>query len=554
MITGFCVHSGGTALARHLARHDNNESVSVATRGLAADTIKDGITELGLMSRGCGTKKPLIHVWASPTRLYSKGGWSRYWARFEKEFGLELQPYVEVTHIKLGLGGRTAEHKHRVYVRIRPDRTAIPYSHSHKRMEKLSRLAELDAGEPLTKGRHSRAVVKALERQGLELEAQALVNAGLTTGPLPVAPSPAERAAAEQKEDLAPDAIWMRAHSAWCRSNDAASFVAALQAEGLSIAEGSRGPVLVGPRGSVTSLRRAVSNGARRAGCDSVRKSDIRQRIADHILPALDDVLKSQPACPVDQLFSIVGLDRSIPVPDPKYPSAQVEENHSWSFANAAEPTSFDAPTTEDILLTPAQMAAAQAFEDALAYGSAEFAQKVLREIEAELATAQQEKIAEDKDLAQHLRQRVARLGGDPALPAIGIPGWRDAFKADLARLPRKIGPVLRWVEQREAGCCKITLRSGVTVITMPDRAVADQATDETVSVMISHAHARGWQEITVTGGTPEWREAITRAATRAGIAVVNHDLKLVEEEERQIMRKEMALELVNDGRMPGNR
>src|SRR5690606_20526133 len=154
-------------------------------------------------------------------------------------------------------------HRHRKYLLARPDRTVVRMQHGYRRLEKLSRLAELRSGEPLTRGAHNRAVVNALRREGREWEASTIEAAGLTKGMRPVAPSPAERAVASRVQELSADELWRRAFAAWQRSDNGPSFLAALAAEGLTVAVGEKELVLVGPNGSTLGLRRAVANGAR---------------------------------------------------------------------------------------------------------------------------------------------------------------------------------------------------------------------------------------------------------------------------------------------------
>ena len=147
MIGGMTEHDGHPALAAHLAKFGDNESISIRTHGLSAATITEAIAELRLMALGCRTTKPLIHSWASPGIGYSEADWDHHRAAFEAEFGLEGFPCLEVFHHKLGNGGRTARHVHRVYLRIDVDGRAVRTSHSAIRQEKVSRVAEHATGE-----------------------------------------------------------------------------------------------------------------------------------------------------------------------------------------------------------------------------------------------------------------------------------------------------------------------------------------------------------------------------------------------------------------------
>src|SRR5690606_1413159 len=197
----------------------------------------------------CRSRKPLLHVWASPSRPYSDHDWQIYWSLFEAEYGLEGHPCLEVRHQKLGAGGRTAEHTHRVYLRIDHEGKAVRTNHSAARQEKISRTAEYLAGERFTSGCFNNTVIERLRAEGREDVADAMVRAGLDKVVANTAPTSAERAMTERLGDLAADEVWRRAAMAWRRSDDGSSFVAALAETGLRLAMGSKCPVLVSPAG-----------------------------------------------------------------------------------------------------------------------------------------------------------------------------------------------------------------------------------------------------------------------------------------------------------------
>lgn len=530
MIAGMKAHAGGAALARHLSRTDHNEVVLVSTRGLASDDMDSAIEELGFLATGCRTAAPLIHVWISPPQEYSEEELEPYWQGFEAEFGLETQPYVQAVHRKRGEGGRAASHGHRAYSRVKPDRTAISLSHSYRRLEKLSRLWELAKGEPLVRGAHNRAVVSQLRREGRDREAQALENAGLMRGGRPIAVSPSERASAERLGDIAADEVWRRAYQAWISADTGAAFVAALSAANLRVAQGDREPVLIGPSGNVIGLRRAVANGARRANGPSIRKADLAKRLDGLQLPPLSVVLdgakgRSEP------LFAITGLDRSVPLPT----APQLAEMSEAGSADIPQDRDTDGPgdlQKPPLALTAEQIAAYLEFEAALAETAAQFAHEMRLQIEAEVEKAAQ------------LRKRVARLGADPSLPAIGTPRWQDRFKSELAGLSPKVGSVLKWVERQEGGCQRLVLESGTTIWTAPDRAVASACSCDTVEVMIDYAVNQGWTGIVITGGTPAWRELMVRAAVRAALRVENEELQDIERDEQKAVDRDRAMKI----------
>ncbi|NJS14069.1 MAG: hypothetical protein HC788_04935 [Sphingopyxis sp.] len=111
-------HDLSSNLARHLAKTDANERTIVRTHGLLSASLPDAFRELRLFGMGARTSKPGAHAILSPSIAYDQAMWEVAWEGFEETMGLTGQPYVEVRHLKLGRGGRTAEHCHRVYSRI----------------------------------------------------------------------------------------------------------------------------------------------------------------------------------------------------------------------------------------------------------------------------------------------------------------------------------------------------------------------------------------------------------------------------------------------------
>lgn len=525
MIGGIVEHTGGPRLAAHLANIEDNETVDVRVFGLVASDIHGGIPELLNLTVGARTRRPLIHAWASPARHLTEDQWDSYWARFETEFGIEGFPYVEVIQEKLG-HGRTATHRHRVYPRVRPNRRLVRLSHARPRQEKLSRVTEHLLGEPLVRGRHNRAVAAALRAEGRADIADAMERAGLLDGLRPVAPSPEERAMTERRESLSADAVWERAYDAWRRTSTAEDLARELSDVGLVLAMGDRKPVLVAPGGVVHDLRRAVSNGARRAGGDGVRAADIARRLADFPLPSLEEA-KTQAPTPRPGPATRTGITRSEPVapsqaPEPDAPDAPLAEyarrdealprRLSWREC-AQEP-----PAPEAILvLTADQERARNEFLDSLCGGAA-------AEV---IASRPKTREAEPRTVGERRAERpsASTIQAEPSAKSapgmIARAGWRDRYKAELANLPQDLGHLVRWVERIDAAHRVIRLKSGTSIATTPDIAVADRCTSDTVPVMVGYAKTRGWSEVEITGGTAAWRAAMAAAARAAGMRVV---------------------------------
>lgn len=518
MIGGMVLHDGHQALAIHLARADDNVRISLRTHGLSATTIADAIAELRLMAVGCRTGKPIIHSWASPSMTYSDADWERHRAEFEFEFGLVGSPCLEVFHLKFGEGGRTSMHVHRIYLRIDPDGRAASTSHSSARQEKVSRISEFMAGERFTSGVFNRSIIARLREEGRPEIADAMVRAGLDeTKAVAGAPTSAERATAERLEDLAVDEVWRRCALAWRRSDSGMAFSAALAESGLRLAQGEKCPVVVTPAGAIYPLLRAINKGGERQSGQAIRKADLTDRLKGVVLPAAGD----QPPVPSfgAGVFSIINLDR-VPMPAP--PAQIVHEDAATQVIIDRTPE-----------LTLEQEAALAELDNVFHSAAALQAQKIRQQIENQIV----EEVRRRRHAA--LRQRIEAEQASWTLPGIGIPAWRDRYRADLAGLPAQYGPRLKWVEQLDAGRRQVTLKSGATLTLAPARTWTTQSANlDVIPIMIAHARRRGWSSITVTGN-PEWREEMARAATRAGLAVVGDELKHIVASERLHLHQE---------------
>lgn len=520
MIGGLVLHDGHPALATHLARVDVNEGISMRSHGLSATTIADAIAELRLMALGCRTSKPLIHAWASPSTTYSDADWDMHREAFEVEFGLVGFPCLEVFHLKFGEGGRTASHVHRVYLRIDLNGRASSTSHSAARQEKVSRVAEFTAGERFTSGVFNKSIIARLREEGRPEIADAMVRAGLDKTIAAAASTSAERAMAERLEDLAVDEVWRRCAAAWRRSDSGAAFAAALAESGLRLAQGEKSPVVVTQAGAVYPLLRAINKGGERQNGQAIRTADLAARLKSTVLPA---ALELPPIVGFEAgVFAVANLDR-LPVPGVVRPALLADQD-------AAAPDACH--RTPDLTLE--QQAALAELENALHSAAALRAREIRQQIETEI-------VEEVRRRRQHdvLRLRIETEAATWALPGIGIPDWRDRYRAELAGLPAQYGPHLKWVDRLDAEQRQVTLKSGATLTLAPDRAwSAQSASIDVIPVMIAHAQERGWSSITITG-EPEWREQMAQAATRAGLAVAGDDLQGVVSAERLHMHQE---------------
>ena len=536
MIGGLVAHDGGPGLAIHVANTEDNEFVEVRTRGLSASTIKGAIAEMLMMAAGCRAEKPLIHSFASPSFDYTEKNWTANRRAFERAFGLEGHPCIEIFHLKYGPGGRVAVHVHRIYLRIRIDGTAVSLSHKAAKQEKVSRISEFMAGERFTSGRYNRSVIEHLLTDGDYEVAAAMLVAGLDKVRARQAPSSKERAMTERLDDLAADEVWRRCYTAWCCSDTGISFKAALLDSGLRLAAGTKCPVVVSGGGAVHPLLRAINNGGARTAGHALRKKDLEARLLGLDLPNardLEPILGFEPG-----LFGITGLDRSVPLPEAEVPlAADIEPA---SLPETPYPDQELVATIPDqvqqLQLTSAQLEALIALDNDFAGGAAARTAAVRAEIEARI----------EREIEEELRSLRARTETEVRawdLPSIGIPGWRERYKAQLAGLPDQVGSLLAWVEKLDDERSSLTLKSGTKVTLAPEHTRADHATEDTVEVMIAHAVEQGWTSMTIYGGTKAWQHKMVRSAIRAGIEIVDEHLMPIAKDEKTRMRQDGLLE-----------
>lgn len=532
---------GGQRLARHLADAEANEAVEVTqVQGLVAQSISGAMAELEKLARGARTTQPLAHVIASPQFELSAAQWDDHWAEIEIEFGLCAQPCIEVEHRKVGQGGRVAPHRHRIYLRILPDRRAIPISHAAPRAEKVSRITEVAVGEPVTSGCYNRAVIDGLRRDGRHDVADHLAALGFDRAKRSVAASSNERQQAERRQDLAPAEVWVRVWRAWTSSNDAVGLIGNLHRDGLRLAKGEKGPVVISPAGSVASLRRAVANGASLAGAAKPRQKDIIERLGGTGLPTIEEARDTLPVGFDPGISGHVGSNRW-PLPD--MPTTAHDTGEREQPATMVAETMEPDPGLRPLVLTPAQGAAVHHFMEMVAGGAARAAKaardQAIAEAKAKLDEIQQAEAA-SRRIDAELAKAEAALN-DWETPTIGLPNWRSRYRAELAGLPDELGSRIRWVE-RHARTTVIHLVTRERVETSRTRATASGTSSAATAVMVAHARKMNWVPARISGGTPEWRTQTARRLVRAGLTVWNPELQEIAAEEAVAVNRSKKL------------
>lgn len=286
MIAGSTRGAGGPALARHLLSRKGGQEVRMLdARHLAAADLSGQLRELVSASRHGRTDRPVHHIHVDPPPDADAVSVTKFFmTAYEEEFDLQDVPYCAVRHVKNG-----REHEHRVYSLVKPNGKVVSLSHEYARREKVSRITEFAFGLPFTKGKHNRAVIAALRKEGRDDVAEAMTAAGLHDGRRPVAvQTPRERAQAERTDIPVAD-VRAAALAAWQASDSGAAFEAALAERRLRLAAGDRGPMLIDHAGGAHGLARSLSAAARAEG-SRITAADVRKRLGDIDLPNLEDV------------------------------------------------------------------------------------------------------------------------------------------------------------------------------------------------------------------------------------------------------------------------
>lgn len=278
MISGAMRGQGeGDALARHLMKPENDEVVVIAPRGLGSRDIRGQIQELRALSLGGRTDKPIYHLHVDPEDLIidNAGARARWWALFEREFGLTQQPYCGVEHYK-----KDRRHEHRVYSLVRPSGQVVDLAHDFARREKVSRIVEFEFGAPAVRSKHARAIERALREDGRHDVADWLAASGTFEADRPVARATPQERLIEERTGVPLDDLRAAALAAWRASTDADEFVEGLRERGLDLRQGRSGPVVVDRTGTAHLATRLIGAAARRADGTRIPAAAVRERLA----------------------------------------------------------------------------------------------------------------------------------------------------------------------------------------------------------------------------------------------------------------------------------
>jgi len=515
MIIGSVVHDGDVALVVHLTNASDNEAVFFESDSLVSRDAFAGLVELRRLASGARTKTPLLHVWASPSRDYLASEWDLFWTTYEAEFALQGQPFFEVCHRKLGKGNRTAGHRHRVYLRVRPDGRAVPMSHSAPRNEKIARIAEVRNGERLTPGVYSRSVVKHLRREGLNDVADAMTRAGIDLVERNSTINASERAEHERTGDIPADLVATHLVRILVSTQSGRELEAALQAIGLRPAQGNKAVGVVTPLGRFYSLARTYNRAARPLGLPPLRAAEVKARFKGVGLPKAQEISNQVPSGDA----KAVGSDRRDRRTAGDSRSKEKKVTTDPLVSGVSEPRAGPAGLHDRTEMTP-------------------------QSINLETLTSRQRAAIEEwKELMfaanvpapasqKEPRWMVEVSGSNPK--SVRSPAAQ--YKAKLAGLPEDLGSVMRWVDV-EGDAATVHLKDGSVVQLETHRAAASAETPEAFAVLVAHAKERSWSHTRVTGGSEPCREALARKLVREGLTPVgDHIVAAAAREERELI------------------
>jgi len=281
MIVKLTQRAGAKALADHLTNAQDNERVEI---GSAAGIARPGdvhaaLGEMEAISRGFRCRNHMAHVMLNPEKPLSPEQWLKAWEMVEKEYGLNGHRHIEVCHEKEG-----RFHVHRVYDRLDDHGKAVQLSFSHMRNEKLGRLMEYEFGHDLTTGKHNRAVIGQLRKEGRGEVADWMEHGKAHETARPVAEVQHGEHQQEKRTGIAARRVKADLADAWQRSDTGQGFEAALADKGYLLARGDRRAfVLVDELGEVHSAK-----------LKGVKSADIQKRCEGLPLPSVEEARSFQ--------------------------------------------------------------------------------------------------------------------------------------------------------------------------------------------------------------------------------------------------------------------
>ncbi len=247
MICKGTTHNSGPRLAAYMTNGKDGERAELwQMRGFAMDNLTDAFRTVHVMAQGTRCEQPFFHVQVRNREgeHLTRQQWEEAANRIERMIGLKDQPRAIAFHIDEKTGH---EHMHVAWSRIDQDTLTAKHLPFYKlRLKNISRELELHFGlEPVTNHRPDR---------------------------IRFAPTRAEE---EQSRRLGFDIHEIRntIRQCWDRSDCGSSFQAALEEQGLILAQGDRRSfVVIDREGGMHALGKRILD---------VTATGIRQRLSD---------------------------------------------------------------------------------------------------------------------------------------------------------------------------------------------------------------------------------------------------------------------------------
>jgi len=264
MIIKSSQRAGHQELAKHLMKQRDIDgtpqvvTVSGSRDLITGDDVYEALDDMAIMAQASDRcQKDLYHVSMSPAAPMDEEAWAVAWDAYEQEFGLQDQPFIEVTHAK---GDNRPPHKHRCYSRVDIQTgRAVAISHNYVRNELVSRLIEYNFGHDLVIGKFNRSVMKRLRQEG-ENEIVAWMEAGHAHScERPAAKQNHQDVQQEKRTRVPTDQVVQDLTECFERTDNGRSFEVALAEKGYVLARGDRRDfVVIDWQGAVHSPRRRI--------------------------------------------------------------------------------------------------------------------------------------------------------------------------------------------------------------------------------------------------------------------------------------------------------
>lgn len=174
---GSRISSGGAAgTVAHVLNAENNETVEI----IHGDP--EQMNDLDQLAQVNGQKYSLRHFIINPEEDLTPEQWDRAIEMHKDEFGWGDREHTIVAHRKERANGSIVEHRHLLVEDADDHGKILHIAHQFQRNEKLSRKMEHEFGHKLIKGKHNRAVIAALEKEGCNDVSDAMKEKRLDQG------------------------------------------------------------------------------------------------------------------------------------------------------------------------------------------------------------------------------------------------------------------------------------------------------------------------------------------------------------------------------------